>query len=119
MGKEGSKELQEIIDQMDKVETDLVNKRFDNDVLKRQQDILTKLLKSEKADRQREYDNKRKAETANEQRKEMPPSIKAYLKEREAEIESYKTISPDLRPFYKSLVDKYYNALKDGTFNNQ
>ena len=115
----GSKELQEIIDQMDKVETDLVNKRFDNDVLKRQQDILTRLLKSEKADRQREYDNKRKAESANEQRKEMPPSIKAYLKERESEIELYKTVSPDLKPFYKTLVDKYYNALKDGTFNNQ
>jgi len=47
----------------------------------------------------------------------MPASIQAYLKEKEAEIELYKTISPELRPFYKGLVDKYYNALKQGSSN--
>ncbi len=113
----GSKELQEIIDQMNKVETDLVNKRFDNEVLKRQQDIMTRLLKAEKAERQREYDNKRKGETAREKKKELPPSIKEYLKEKEAEIELYKTISPELRPFYRGLVDKYYNELKSKKTN--
>jgi hypothetical protein len=110
----GSKELQQIIDEMNKVETDLVNKKFNNEVLNRQQDILTRLLESDKAERQREYDNKRKGETGRERKKEMPASIQAYLKEKEAEIELYKSISPELRPFYKGLVDKYYNALKAG-----
>jgi len=113
----GSQELQEIIDQMNKVETDLVNKKFDNQVFKRQQDILTKLLKADKAERQREYDNKRKAETGVDKKRELPPSVQQYLKERKADVELFKTMSPDLRPFYKGLVDKYYNSFKKETSN--
>lgn len=109
----GSKELQQIIDEMDKVEIDLVNKRLDNELMLRQQQILTRLLEAEKAERQREFDNKRKAETGEEKAKELPPALQEYLKEREAEIEMYKKVSPDLRPYYKKLVDEYYKALKN------
>jgi hypothetical protein len=108
----GAQELQEIIDQMDKIETDLVNKKLDNELLMRQQEILTRLLEAEKAEQQREFDNKRKAEQAKEKRKELPPSLQDYLKQRESEIEMYKTISPNLKPYYKILVDEYYRALK-------
>ena len=108
----GGNELQEIIDQMDNVETELVNKRFDAELMKRQQDILTKLLKAENADRQQEYDNKRKAEVGKDAKRKLPDSLQEYLKKREAELDLYKTISPELRPYYRSLVDKYYNSLK-------
>ncbi len=104
--------LQELIDGMDKVETDLVNKRLDNQLLMRQQEILTRLLEAEKADKQRDKDQKRKAETGKDYKKELPPALKEYLKEREAETEMYKKVSPSLRPFYKRLVDEYYRALK-------
>jgi len=108
----GSKGIQEIIDAMDKIESDLVNKKLDNDMMLRQQDIVTRLLEADKADRQREYDNKRKAEVGQDSPKELPPALKEYLKEREAEIEMYKKVSPSLRPYYKKLVDEYYRALK-------
>ncbi len=108
----GSKEMEEIINEMNKIETDLVNKRLDSEMLKRQQDITTRLLEAEKAERQREFDNKRKAETASEKKRELPPSLKEYIKKREAELEMYKTVSPALRPYYKQLVDEYYKALK-------
>jgi hypothetical protein len=104
--------LQEIIDEMNKIEIDLVNKKLNNETLKRQQDIVTRLLEAEKADRQREFDNKRKAETGTDKKRELPQSLQDYLKKREAEIEMYKSISPELRPYYKYLVDKYYKALK-------
>jgi hypothetical protein len=108
----GSGELQDIIDAMDKNEIDLVNKKLNNETLKRQADILTRLLEAEKSDRQREFDNKRKGETAKEKKKELPPALQDYLKKREAEIEMYKTISPSLKPYYRYLVDEYYKALK-------
>jgi len=111
---EGTKELEEIIDQMNKIETDLVNKRLDGEMLKRQQDITTRLLEAEKAARQREYDNKRKAEIGTDKKRELPPTLQEYLKKREAEVEMYKSVSPALRPYYKSLVDQYYKALKSG-----
>lgn len=109
---QGSKELQEIIDQMDKIETDLVNKRLDAEMMKRQQEIVTRLLEATKADRQREYDNKRKSETADALKKEMPQALKDYIKKRMSEIEMYKSVSPALRPYYRKMVNKYYKELK-------
>ncbi|MBK8489991.1 MAG: DUF4175 domain-containing protein [Saprospirales bacterium] len=109
---QGSKELQEIIDQMNKTEIDLVNKRLTNEMQKRQQDILTRLLEHEKAERQREQDNQRKSEQAKNYDRPLPPSLEEYLKKREAEIELYRTVSPSLKPYYKMLVEEYYKSLK-------
>lgn len=108
----GSKELEDIIDGMDKMEEDLVNKRLTNEMLKRQQDIVTRLLEHENAERQREYDQQRKAERASEQQRRMPPSLEEYIKKREAEIDLYKTVSPALKPYYKSLVEDYFKSLE-------
>ncbi len=108
----GSKELDKLIDEMDKTETDLVNKRLNNEMMKRQQDILSKLLESAKAEREQEKDKKREAEAARKQERTMPPSLEEYIKQREAEIEMYKSVSPSLKPYYKNLVEEYYKSLK-------
>lgn len=108
----GNKELKELIDQMDKTEIDLVNKRLSNEMLKRQQDILSRLLEHEKAERQQEFDEKRKAETAGDIQRKMPPALEEYIRQRKAEIEQFKTVSPDLKPYYKNLVENYFNAVK-------
>lgn len=110
---QGLKELEEILEQMDKIETDLVNKRLTNEMLKRQEDILTRLLESERAEREKEYDNKRESRTAENIERKLPPSIEEYLKEREAQIEPFKTVSPALKPYYKQLVEEYYKSLKE------
>ncbi|HMO39799.1 MAG TPA: DUF4175 domain-containing protein [Saprospiraceae bacterium] len=109
---QGSKELQDLIDKMDRVETDLVNKKLTNEMLKRQQEILTRLLEHEKAERERGFEEKRKAEMASEKERRLPPSLEEYIKKREAEIEMYKTVSPSLKPYYKSLVEEYFKTLK-------
>ncbi|MEP6647415.1 MAG: DUF4175 family protein, partial [Saprospiraceae bacterium] len=109
----GNPELDNIGDEMNKIEIDLVNKRLNNETLKRQQDITTRLLEAEKSDRQRDQDQKRQAETAREQKKSMPPALEQYIRQREAEIEQYKSVSPDLRPYYKFLVEEYYQSLKN------
>ena len=97
---------------MDRVETDLVNKQLTNEMIKRQQDILTRLLEAEKAEREREYDNKRKAEVASEKERQIPPSLEEYIRKRESEVEMYKSVSPTLKPYYKYLVEEYFNSLK-------
>ncbi len=111
-GKDVGKELQELIDGMNKTEEDLANKRLNNETMKRQQDILTRLLKHEKAEQQREYDNKRKAEVAQQKERKIPPAIEEYIKKREAEIDVFKTVSPALKPYYKFLVEEYFKELK-------
>ena len=109
----GSKELQDLINKMDQSETDLVNKKLNNETLNRQKDILTRLLEHEKAEREREFEEKRKSETAQQQEPKIPPSLEEYLKERESEIELYRSVSPSLKPYYKFLVEEYFKTLKE------
>jgi hypothetical protein len=109
----GSQALQELIDEMDKIETDLVNKRLNQEMLKRQQNILTRLLEADRAERQREKENQREAKQASDKSRKYPPAIDEYIKKREAEIDVYKTVSPSLRPYYKFLVESYYQSLKN------
>lgn len=108
----GSQSLQDIIEQMDKVETDLVNKTLTNELLKRQEDIMTRLLEHEQAEREKEYDEQRKAEQGSQRERKLPPSMEEYLKKREAEIDLFKTVSPSLKPYYRGLVEEYQKNLK-------
>ena len=110
-GKGGGKEIQDLIDKMDKIETDLVNKRLPNDMNKRQKDILTRLLQAENAERERELDNKREAEKPDKYVPKMPPALEEYLKKRRSQVEMFKTVSPSLKPYYKNLVVTYFRAL--------
>lgn len=103
----GSQTLDQIMQDMDKVETDLVNKRLTNEMLKRQEEILTRLLEEERAEREREQDEQRQAQTAKQQPAKMPPALEEYLKKRRAEIEQFRTVSPALKPYYKQLVEEY------------
>ncbi len=111
-GQGASNELQKIIDEMNKQEIDLVNKRLDNEMLSRQQEILTRLLEAESAQKERELDDKRKSETGENAKREVPPSIEEYIKKRKALLEQYKYTSPQMKPHYKQLVDEYYKKLK-------
>ncbi|MCS6929765.1 MAG: DUF4175 domain-containing protein [Saprospiraceae bacterium] len=107
----GSKALDEIMQEMDKVEIDLVNKRLTNETLLRQQQILTRLLEEERAEREQEQDDKREAETARQQHTpKLPPALEEYLKKRRAEVDLFRTVSPALKPYYKQLVEEYIKS---------
>ncbi|MFN0212856.1 MAG: DUF4175 domain-containing protein, partial [Saprospiraceae bacterium] len=103
----GDKALDDIMDEMNKIEIDLVNKKLNNEMLKRQEQILTRLLEHEKAEREREQDEQREAEVARQQQPKMPPALEEYLKKRRAEVEQFRTVSPALKPYYKQLVEEY------------
>ena len=108
----GSQEMKEAIDQMNKTEKELVNKQLTNETLKRQQEITTRLLEAERAEREREYKEERKSETGTKIERDFPAGLEDYLKQRQAETEWFQHVSPDLRPFYKKLVEEYFNRTK-------
>jgi hypothetical protein len=97
---------------MNEAEEDLVNKRLTNEMITRQQEILSKMLEHEKAERQQDMDEKRKSETAEQRRKELPPSIEEYLKKRKSEIDMFKRVTPELNPYFQGLVDEYFRSLR-------
>ncbi|MCP9237391.1 DUF4175 family protein [Lewinella sp. JB7] len=108
-GKNG--QLQELIDEMNAAEEDLVNKRLTNESLMRQQDILTRMLEHERAEREQKMDEQRKSETAEQQRRELPPNLEEYIRQRRAEVERFRRVTPQLKPYYQGLVNEYFRSL--------
>jgi len=116
MGKDGKtpgNQLSEMKKMMEETEKDLVNKKITQETLMRQKDILSKLLESEKAARERELDEKREAEKARETNNEIPPSFEKYLKSKEKQIDLLKTVPPSLNPYYKQEVNEYFQKLEN------
>lgn len=108
-GKQGNGGLKKIAEEMEKTENDLVNKMISQETLRRQQDILTRLLEAEKAERERELDEKRESQ---EQKNEIFRNQNEFfeynmLKQKEAEM--LQTIPPSLNQFYKNKVNEYFN----------
>ncbi|TVR77849.1 MAG: DUF4175 domain-containing protein [Chitinophagaceae bacterium] len=105
------REIQEAIKQMDQTETDLVFRNLTQEMLKRQEDILVRLLEAADAERKQEQDEERVGEIATEQERRMPPEIEEYLRQRESQLDYYRTVPPALRPYYKNMVEKYFQSL--------
>ena len=116
-GNEGGSSGKDIPAKMEETELDLVNKRLTEEMIRRQKDIMTRLLEAENAMREKELDNERKGETANEYEKLVPKSIEEYLKKKEQEIEMLKTIPPRLFPYYKKEVSEYFKRLGEAESN--
>lgn len=110
-GKGGGGSGKQILEKMKETEADLVNKSLTEKTIQRQQDILTRLLESENAMREREEDEERKAEQATDYEQIVPKEFADYIKAKEKEIELLKTVPPRLNPYYIQEVNKYFKRL--------
>lgn len=110
-GKELGNQVQDLMQKMDQSEEELVNKRLNPNLIQRQKDILTRLLESEKAMQEQEEDNKRKAETAKQVDRKIPPKFEQYVKDKQKQTELLRTVPPSLSPFYKREVDNYFKKI--------
>jgi hypothetical protein len=104
--------LTKIQQDMDRNETDLVNKRITQDLLRRQSDILTRLMETKEALREQEQGKEREAHSGKEMPREIPAAWKEMLKNKQSAIDYYKTVPADLKPYYKQLVEQYYQSIR-------
>jgi hypothetical protein len=105
-------DLGKIAEQMEKNEEDIVNKRITEMTLKRQQEIMTRLLESEKAEREREQEERRESNQAKEYIRSSP-KFEEYKKLKLKETELLKTIPPSFTTFYKNLVNSYFQSIDE------
>ena len=96
---------------MEQTELDLVNKRITEQTIRRQKEILTRLLEAEKSMREKEFDEERKGEAAKDYEKQVPKAFEEYLKAKEREVEMLKTVPPKLYPYYKKEVNEYFQRI--------
>jgi hypothetical protein len=105
--------ISEMMKKMEQTETELVNKMINNETLKRQQDILTRLLESEKAEKERELDEKRESKEMKNSNISNPNQFFEYKKLNSKEVELLKTIPVTLTPFYKYKANEYFYKFED------
>ncbi len=110
-GMGNAKEIKEIQEKMDRIETDLVNKRMSAELMMRQKEILTRLLQAEKSLREQEQDDKRSSKSADEISKQIPAELQRYINENKQLSEQYKTTPAQLKPYYRNMVQQYYQSI--------
>jgi hypothetical protein len=103
--------INDIIQKMEETEIDLVNKNITSETIKRQEEILTRLLQSEDAMREQEKDEQREGEQAKNYEEFLPKAFEEYIKAKEKEVELLKTIPPKLFPHYKNEVSEYFERV--------
>lgn len=106
----------ELSKKMEETETDLVNKKLSSEMIKRQKEILTRLLEVEKSMREQELDDERKGETAkSDYERKATESFEEYIKAKKQEIELLKTVPVKLNPYYKNEANKYFQRLNNNS----
>lgn len=110
-GKGEGNKLNPLIKDLEEQERDLVNKRLGNNVVKRQQDILTRLLESEKATRERGLDEKRESKSGINENNGNLIRFDQYNKEKLKQIELLRSVDPAYRKYYKDRANEYFNRM--------
>lgn len=113
-GKGSLGNLDKLMKEMEQTETDLVNKRIQQETLVRQKEILSKLLEAEKAEREREQDELRESKEASQLAPVNSLLLQEYQKIKQKETDLLKTIPPSLNTFYKIKVGDYFKYLNSG-----
>jgi len=96
---------------MEETEKELVNKQLSAETMRRQQEILSRLLESEKAEKEREQDEQRKSNEAKNENLSNPEEFLQYKRLKEKEMELLNTVPPSLTPYYKDKVNTYFNTV--------
>ena len=105
--------IDKMIKQMEENEIDIVNNKITQQTIRRQEEILSRLLEAEKAEREKEKESKRES---NEWQYEIVNDNKSYSdykKMKERQLELLKTKPAKLSPFYKNKVTEYFNELSE------
>lgn len=111
-GQDGAGGLGDVKKMMEQTETDLVNKRLTEQTVMRQRQILTRLLEAEKSARERDQDDKREAQTAQNRPPVFPPAFQQYKRQQNRQTELLRTVPPALTPYYQREVSEYFQKMK-------
>jgi hypothetical protein len=99
--------LSEILQDMEKFEEDLVNKRLSENLLRRNEDITVRLLKAENAQRERELKEERESQRPKEFLKSNPTGILEYNELIRRQEDALKLAPVVVKPFYRQKINEY------------
>ena len=110
MGSKGVKDqgtLNDAARDMEQIEKDIINKSITAETIRRQQNIMTRLLESEKAEQMRDQEEKRESTEAKTQQNSNPGLKYQYNMKKRASLDNIQLILPGINSFYKNKVSSY------------
>jgi hypothetical protein len=113
VGSKASDQLKAIDQLLEQSRMDLINKNISNELISRQNLILSRLLDAEKAEIERDIDDKRESKTAIDIKKENPAGYFEYKNKLKNESEMIKRSNFKLRSFYDQKYNNFLNQLKN------
>jgi len=102
-------QLNPLIKELEQQEKDLINKRFNNQMITRQKDILTRLLESEKAVMERGFEEKRESESGKNRNVGNQIRFDEYNKLKLNQVELLRAVDPVYKKYYKDKATQYFN----------
>ena len=111
MNKDGSGEgnkLSELISEIEKQEEQLINKEWTTELINRQQEILTRLLESEKSIKERGLDEQRESNSGKDNKNGNQIEFLEYKNQKEKQIELLRTLDPSFSRYYKEKANAYF-----------
>lgn len=105
-------DMEKIMKDMIQSETELLNKQLTNEMLKRQQDILSRLLQADQSVRERELDDKRESKTAKLKDKKSPEELSLEEYKNKIRQELLKSNKLEYSNDFLILIEQYYKKLE-------
>lgn len=107
-GQLGDDGLNDIIKDMEKLEEDLVNKTITHQTLQRNQQILSRMLESQKAQEKRDRDEQRKSNEFRGSQFDRTIDDYIYQQSLKKSQEFLRKNPIEFSPYYKSKINEYY-----------
>lgn len=104
----GDDGIKQIIKDMEKLEEDIVNKRITNQTIRRNKDILSRMLKAENAQQEREKEEKRKSDEYKGPEKTHNIDEIRYEESIRKQQDFLRTNPIEYQPFYKQKINEYF-----------
>ena len=106
--------LDNIMKQMQEVVTDMNTQKLDNELIQKQERILSRLLDAQRSINERDYEKERESKTAKEFVRESPADLNLNSEKGKNKIkdELDKAIQEGYLKDYEELIRKYYEALQ-------
>ena len=111
-GGQATGELDNIMRQMEQTETDIVNKIINQQTINRQNNILTRMLQHEKAQKEQEQEQRRESTEGKDVFEKSNNQFIEFNKLKNRELELFKQIPPIFSPYYKEKVNDFFINLK-------
>lgn len=108
-GKGQGNQLNPLIKELEEQEKQIINRKFNNELINRQKEILTRLLESEKALMNRGFEEKRESKTGKDNFSGNKINFDEYNKEKLKQTEILRSADPLYKKYYKDKANQYFN----------